>query len=359
MTSEELIQEAQQSQADAIRVCQEVWKGSAGMGSVVFNGLSKIPHAASSGVVRSYILKFIEKTGLGGSNVETLVNILSKDSINRETEPLLLQSICSKYPDSLAPAIIFVSKGTGPGEITKLAEQTGLTGAVFADKVPKRNQMLRGLKKVLTENIAPWENELSVFFLNSLILKDELGPATELISSLKTIPSTFVTAVAEKGAKKHRDALLMSKSPNVLKEVFKAKARNKWPLEENETIDDLLLTMFRNPEISPDEKVSFFEDINLATLKKETKQEIGTTLAAMPSQKAFKKAVELFRQGEMDDIYSITSNFMFACADYEEIVELINIGRCLGRANPKFIEYVQTVTGDDTDLTGLDRMPIY
>jgi hypothetical protein len=355
MSTYELIEEAAKSPENASRVAQEAWRGSAGRANAVYRALSEMPQAAIRPDVRNYALKFIERVGFGGPNIETLSNLLSYPAIDEED--VILRSICEKYSTTIAPAVIFISKGTPDSLVDRLAFKYGFGSTVrlTAQQIPQRDHMMKMLRNIFSSNCATWSNDRSALFISVPMIEGKFGDLKGIIDTIAEVPPYFFSALSFSGTKKDKEDVLYSSNPVVQRGILNYQLTGNFILEPKES-EEALKAYMLSPDISPDEKVITFNSLDQSQRTNPVdKKELLSIMARIPSSITFERVLKAFVDGEFDDVEAITSNLNQAISSCQEIIEVINRNRWLKRADPRFVEFAKHLMGIDETL-GMDRL---
>jgi hypothetical protein len=356
MSTYELIEEAAKSPEDASRVAQEAWRGSAGRANAVYRALSEMPQAAVRLDVRNYALKFIERVGFGGPNIETLSNLLSYPAI--EEEAVILRSICEKYSTTIAPAVIFISKGTPDSLVDQLAFKYGLGSTVklTAQQIPQRDHMMKMLRNIFSSNCATWSNDRSALFISVPMIEGKFGDLKGIIDTIAEVPPYFFSALSFSGTRKDKEDVLYSSNSVVQRGILDYQLTGNHILDPKES-EEALKAYMSSPDIPPDEKVITFDSLDQYAQRPTPvdKKELLSIMAKIPSSITFARALKAFIDGEFDDVEAITSNLNQAISSCQEIIEVINRNRWLKRADPRFVEFAKHLMGVDETL-GMDRL---
>ena len=336
MTDDELIEAASTSEAEAVKVAQEAWNGSVGRGNSLYRRMSELNTVKENPEVRKFILRFIEKAGLGGPNIDTLTNIL--DSNPRDDECPYLRAISSKYIESIAPALMLVSKGTPDQIVDEIAMRTGLAGQVYADKVKIKNKTLEMVRTAL-ENGIKWENERGAIFLSKPISQESWDSFEEMFQKAQSVPLRFLVYIGREGSRGQREVLSKTKSPDIISKLMDLQFTGEWPVEPGHNKNELFLNWMSNEAVSIDEKIAKFDEV-WGKLDQETKGNLVKVFAGLPYMKSFNKVVKMLENGETDEVEAITGNLSFSIANFSKILSAIERRGLLSRADPYFIDFV-------------------
>ncbi len=344
MTPEELMATAELSEVDAVRVAQETWDRSVGVGNVVYLKLSRIPIAASNKDVRRVIFRFLLKKDFNGPSMEIFSNLLSYPVVDDRNEPHLIMSVCREHLSTIAPAIALTAKGTPPEVIRGLAMETGLQGVVLAPKVEIRNRTLDMLDTVLS--FGHWEENAFSYDLARMALRGEIRKYN-FNEFLKNVSSeaagSFVVALNEAGTNTQKREAIESGNMNLIKALLKARMDGLWVGSED--FSPLLNKWFLSKEVSPEEKASMANSDNFAGLSEEEKDTVGKILASLPSKITYQVALEMFEAKESDNVKELSDNLANACMFFSRIIDLAKERGVLDKVNQKLLDYEKRLLG--------------
>lgn len=341
-TDDELVQLASNSEADATKVAQEAWNASIGRANSLYRRLSELNTVTRNTEARRLILRFIERVGLGGPNVDTLLNLLQSDPI--ESEYQFLRAIAVRYRESIAPALMLVSKGTPDQVIDDISVETGLSGLVDANKSKIRKTTIDMLKQVFDAGVK-WENERGAIFLSKIVAQESLGDFKEMIKNMRDVPIRFLCFIGREGSQSQRAALNSSHSPEIISKLIELQFTGEWPLDPGRDKNQLFLDWMRSDLVSIDKKLEKFDEV-YGRADTNTRNELVKTVAKLPNIKAFSKILRMFENGETDEIEAITSNLQFSVSSFSRIISAMNKrGIPMDKADPFFLNFVQKIRG--------------
>ena len=342
MSNEELIQEASLSEANAVKVANTVWNNaSSSRANAVYRRMSELNTVLDNIEARKFILSSIEKSGLGGPNIETLANLLSSTPKNQEYQ--VLRTIALKYRDSIAPAIMLTSKGTPDQVVDDIAADTGLTGVVYADKVQRKKQTIDMVERYL-EISGKWENERGGIFLSKPLMQKPIKEFSEMVKNLTSVPSWFLYALGAEGTPAQKQAINELTSPKIITTLMEMKFVGDWPVEQGVDRNELFINWIRNSRISIDEKLSKLDAVFLS-LDIEMQKRLVQELSKINDRKVFNKLVQMLDKGETDEVEAITANLSNSIPAFSKLLTILNKRGLISRADPDFIAFINKMRG--------------